>query len=95
MKELMPTRKFDRVIFCFATNQSTYDYALNKYGIKMITTGQMIKSIASAVKTCGNFTYYPERYNYHVIRSLMQYLYKCSLYKDESDFRRHSLDRLV
>lgn len=44
----------------------------------------MIKNLASFFKESPrNWTYYPERYNYNAIRSLMCYLFDCSKYKDK------------
>ncbi len=83
LKDFIPTKNFDKVLFCFATNQDTYDYALKK-GINIVTTGQMLKNLASFFKTSErNWTYYPEMYNYNAIKGLMCYLYKCNNYKDK------------
>jgi hypothetical protein len=84
LKKLIPSKNFEKVIFCFATNQEVYDYALKKYRIKIITVGQMLKHMADFFKTSNrNWTYYPERYNYNAIRALMCYLFNCTKYKDK------------
>jgi len=44
----------------------------------------MIKNLATFFKESpNNWTYYPERYYYHAIRSLMRYLFDCTSYKDK------------
>jgi len=84
LKKLVPTRKYEKVIFCFATTQEVYDYALNKHCIKIVTMGVMLKNLAKFFTTSErNWTYFPERYNYNAIRGLMCYLFDCSRYKDK------------
>lgn len=84
LKKFISTKKYARVIFCLATNQQVYDYALDKYNIKIITTGLMIKRMARFFKESErNWTYYPERYNYNVIKAIMNYLYESYKRKDK------------
>jgi hypothetical protein len=84
LKKWIPSKDYDRVIFCKATTQEVYDYALKKYTIKIVTIGIMIKMIARFFKESNrNWTYYPERYNYNVIKNIMNYLYECYKWKDK------------
>ena len=46
LRDLIPKKEHDKVIFCRATSQQVYDYALKKYNIKIVTVGLMIKLIA-------------------------------------------------
>ena len=50
IKEYISTKRFDRVIFCLATTEDVFDYALKKYRIKIITTGFMVKSLVKKFK---------------------------------------------
>jgi hypothetical protein len=84
LRELIPGRRFDRVIFCLATTEEIHDYAWKKYEIKIITTGFMIKQMTRFFKESERkWTYFPERYNYNAIRSIMYYLYACHRWKDK------------
>jgi len=84
LRKYVRSKKFDRVVFCLATTEEVYDYALRKYGIKIITTGFMIKHIARFFKeSARNWTYFPEWYNYNIIRSIMYYLFECHKWKDK------------
>jgi len=84
LKKCIPSKRFDKVIFCLATTEEVYKYALEKYGIKIITTGFIIKHIARFFKESPRkWTYYPEQYNYNIIRSIMYYLYNCYKWKDK------------
>jgi hypothetical protein len=84
LKNYISSKRFDKVIFCLATTDDVYNYALKKYGIKIITTGFIIKQIAKFFKESPRrWTYYPERYNYNLIRSIMYYLYKSYQWKDK------------
>jgi len=84
LKKYIPQRRFDKVLFCLATTEDVYNYAWKKYRIKIVTTGFIIKQIAELFKERERrWSYYPERYNYNVIRSLMYYLYNCYKWKDK------------
>lgn len=84
LRDLIPKKEHDKVIFCRATSQQVYDYALKKYNIKIVTVGLMIKLIAEFFKHSDrNWTYYPERYHYNVIKNIMNYLYECYKWKDK------------
>ncbi len=84
LKKYLPSRSFDKVIFCLATTEEVYKYALEKYGIKIITTGFIIKHITRLFKESPRrWTYYPEQYNYNIVRSIMYYLYNCYKWKDK------------
>lgn len=83
LKKYISTKRFGRVIFCLATTEDVYNYALKKYGIKIITTGFMIKHLAQAFKEKPRrWTYYPEWYNYNMIKCIMHYLFNCYMWKD-------------
>lgn len=85
LKKYLPSRRFDKAIFCLATTEDVYDHAWRKYNIKIITTGFMIKRIAQFFKEeeRRRWSYFPERYNYNIIRSIMYYLYNCYKWKDK------------
>jgi len=84
LKKYLPNRKFDKILFCLATTEKVHDYAWEQYGILIITTGFMIKQIAQLFRESDRrWSYYPERYNYNVIRSIMYYLYNCYKWKDK------------
>lgn len=84
LKRYIPSKRFDRVIFCLATTERVYNYAFDEYRIKIITTGFIIKQIAELFKGKEKrWTYYPERYNYNLIRAIMYYLYNCYKWKDK------------
>jgi hypothetical protein len=84
LRKLIPSKRYDKVIFCLATTQQVYDYAWKKYGIKIVTTGLMIKLMTKFFKESERkWTFYPERYNYNTIRSIMHYLYQCYKWKDK------------
>jgi len=73
---------FDKVLFCTATTDTVYNYALTK-GIKIVTAGFMIKEIANHFKNSKRWTYYPEWYNYSLIRTIVNYLVFSDTYKDK------------
>src|SRR5208283_3820203 len=52
LKYLIPQtyNKVDKVLFCLATTDEVYNYALDKHEIKIVTVGQIIKSMAKNVK---------------------------------------------
>lgn len=84
LKKYIPHKRFDKVIFCLATTEDIYNYAWEEYKIKIITTGFIIKQIAELFKERERrWSYYPERYNYNVIRSILYYLYNCYKWKDK------------
>ena len=83
LKKYFPYQKFDRVLFCFATTEEIFNYAWEKYGIKIITAGFMIKQLANQYKEYGRLTYYPEAYNLNLIRTIMTYLFDSHKYKDK------------
>jgi len=76
LKKYIPSTIFDKVIFCLATTEEVYNYALRKYKIKIITTGSIIRQIARFFKESPRrWTYYPESYNYNIVKSIMYYLF--------------------
>jgi hypothetical protein len=78
------SKKYDRVIFCFATTEEVFKHALEKYNIKMITAGFMIKNLALFFKKSrSRRSYFPEQYNYNVVKTIMTYLYSCHRWKDK------------
>lgn len=84
LEKYISTKRFDRVIFCLATTEDVYDYALKKYRIKMVTTGFMIRLLAKAFKEKSRrWTYYPEWYNYNMIKCIIYYLFNCYAWKDK------------
>lgn len=84
LKKYIPSKRFDRVLFCLATTQDAHDYALKKYKIKIVTSGFIIKQIAKFFKESPRrWTYYPERYNYNVIKGIMYYLFHSYRWKDK------------
>ena len=84
LKRYLPSRQFDKVIFCLATTEEVFKYALKEYEIKIVTTGFIIKQIADLFRNSERrWTYYPERYNYNLIRAIMYYLYNCYKWKDK------------
>jgi len=85
LKKYLPSRRYAKAIFCLATTEDVYDCAWKKYKIKVITTGFMIKQIAQFFKEeeGRRWSYFPERYNYNIIRSIMYYLYNCYKWKDK------------
>lgn len=84
LKKWIWTKKYDRAIFCAATTENIFDYALTKYNIKIISAGFMIKDLATIYKESkGKRTYYPESYNYSLIITIMRYLFKSHLWKDK------------
>lgn len=75
LRRYIPSRIFDKVLFCLATTEEVYKYALKKYEVKIITTGFIIKQIARFFKESPRrWTYYPEWYNYNIVKSIMYYL---------------------
>lgn len=83
LEAYISTKRFDRVLFCLATTKDVYDYAWKKYKIKIITTGFMIKHLAKAFKEkTRRWTYYPEWYNYNMIKCIIYYLFDCYMWKD-------------
>lgn len=84
LRKYISSKRFDKVIFCLATTEGVFNYALEKYGIKIITTGFIIKQIAKFFKESPRrWTYYPEWYNYNIIRSIMYYLFNSYKWKDK------------
>ncbi len=83
IKKYITSKRFDRVLFCLATTQKVYDYAYKKYGVKIITAGFIIKQFCKFYKDKGKFTYYPEAYNFSMIRAIMYYLYSSHKFKDQ------------
>jgi len=84
LKKYISSKVFDKVLFCLATTEDVYNYAMRKYDIKIVTTGFIIKQIARFFKTSPrNWTYYPEWYNYNIIRSVMYYLFSSHKHKDK------------
>lgn len=82
LKKYLSGKSFDKIIFCQATTDDVYKYALKKYGIRIITSGFIINSLINYVKTSDrNWSYYPEWYHYNTIRTIMLYLYYTK-YKD-------------
>jgi len=76
LRNYIPSRIFDKVLFCLATTEDVYNHALVKYKIKIITTGFIIKQIANFFKESPRrWSYYPEWYNYNIIKSIMYYLF--------------------
>lgn len=77
-------RRFDRIIFCLGTTKNTSEYAWKEYGIKIITTGFIIKQMANFFKKSKrNWSYYPEWYNYNLVKSIMHYLSYSHSFKDK------------
>ena len=57
------------------SNRQVSDSKKEKNGIKIITTGFMIKQMTNFFKkNKRNWTYYPEWYNYNLAKSIMYYL---------------------
>lgn len=76
LRKYVSTSNFDKVIFCLATTEEVYKYAVKKYGIKIITAGFMIKQIAKSFKeNPRRWTCHPEWYNYNTIKIIMYYLF--------------------
>jgi hypothetical protein len=76
LRKIIPSGTYDKVLFCLATTQEIFDYAKAKYGIIIITTGFMIKHIARFfTESPRRWTYYPEWFNYNIIKSIMFYLF--------------------
>lgn len=74
---------FDRILFCLATTEDLARYARENLGIKVITTSLMIKELAQFFRRSKrNWTYYPESYNYNVVKSIMFHLYSSYRFKD-------------
>ena len=84
LKRWIWSKKYDRVVFCFATTEDVFKYALEKYNIKIITAGFMIKNLAVFfMNSRRKWSYFPEQYNYNAVRTIMIYLYKCHRWKDK------------
>jgi len=78
------SKKFDRVVFCFATTEEVFNHAFEKHNIKIVTAGFMIKKLALFFKESKRSrSYYPEQYNYNSVRTIMRYLYSCHRWKDK------------
>lgn len=76
LRKYISSKIFDKVVFCLATTEEVNDYAATKYETKIITTGFIIKQIARFFKDSPRrWTYYPEWYNYNIIKSIMYYLF--------------------
>ncbi len=76
LRKYIPSKIFDKLVFCLATTEDVYQYAMKTYEIKILTTGFIIKQIARFFKDSPrNWTYYPEWYNYNIIKSIMYYLF--------------------
>lgn len=60
LRKYISSKIFDKVLFCLATTEDVYDYAIKKYEIKVITTGFIVRQIARFFKERGKWTYYPE-----------------------------------
>lgn len=84
LRRWVKSKRYDRVVFCFATTERVFEYAMEKHKIKVITAGFMIKDLARFFKGSDRrWTYYPEQYNYNMIRTIMCYLYSCHQWKDK------------
>jgi len=84
LRKYISTKSFDKVLFCLATTEDVCTYAQRKYGIKIVTTGFMIKQIAIFFKNSPrNWSYYPEWYNYNIIKGIMHYLFSADRFKDK------------
>lgn len=76
LRKLIPNRTYDKVLFCLATTEEVFDYAKATYDIKIVTTGFMIKHIARFfIESPRRWTYYPEWFNYNILKSIMFYLF--------------------
>ena len=76
LRTFFKSRSFDKVLFCLATTDDVFEYAQSKYGIKVMSAGFMIKQMIKFFRSSDhNFTYYPEWYNYNMLKTVMQYLY--------------------
>ena len=50
LNKWISSKKFDKVLFCSAATTEVCDYALKKYGIRIITTGFIIKQFCKMIK---------------------------------------------
>lgn len=83
LRKYISTKSFDKVLFCLATTDDVGTYAKRKYEIKIVTTGFMIKQIAKFFKNSPrNWSYYPEWYNYNIIKGIMYYLFSADRFRD-------------
>lgn len=73
LRYYIKSKKFDRILFCYATTDKVYSYALKKR-IRIITAGFMIKELIKFYKNQKKSSFYPEWYNLNLIRSIMDYL---------------------
>jgi hypothetical protein len=62
---------FDKVLFCLGTRDPLPKYALDTYGIKILTSGLIVREIARSFRESPKrWSYYPEWYNYNMISRL-------------------------
>lgn len=85
LERYLPEWKFDRVLFCFAARKRACDYAWNEYKLKVVTAGFIIKQFAHHfnAKSEKSWTYYPEWYNYSLIRIIMSDLEPSEKFTDQ------------
>jgi len=82
LKKYFSSKKFDRILFCGATTDEVYEYALKK-GVRIITSGFIIKKLCDIFTESGKRTYYPEAYNFDLIRTIIDYLLHSHKFKDK------------
>jgi len=83
LKHYISEKNFDRILFCFGTTREVYEYALYDYKVRIITTGFIIKKFCEIYSNDFSDTYYPEAYQFSLIRSVMKYLYDSHRFKDK------------
>ncbi|MBI4452479.1 hypothetical protein HY637_03555 [Candidatus Woesearchaeota archaeon] len=82
LKKYISSKKFDRVLFCGATTNAVYKYA-EKKGVRIITSGFIIKYFCKHYTKYRKKTYYSEAYNFSLIRTIMNHLNKFGTFKDK------------
>lgn len=82
LKKYISSKKFDRVLFCGGTTHEVYKHA-EKNGVRIITSGFIIKYFCDYYTEDFKDTYYPEAYNFDLIRAIINYLNESHGFKDQ------------
>lgn len=83
LKNYVPGKNFERILFCLATTEEVYKYALKKYNLKILTFGFIFKEFNKLYQESGKRTYIPDAPFFSMTRWFSLYLYKSHLYQDK------------
>lgn len=83
LKDYVPNKNFERILFCLATTEEVYEYALKKYNLRILTFGFIFKELNKLYQETGQRTYIPGASFFSMTRWLSWYLFKSHLYQDK------------